>query len=334
MYKEQRMNKDHRLRIIDLLELIKNRDYAKNDKWKVRAYDKVIKELKSRTTPITSIDDIKDIKGIGEKIRKKIEEIIDTGDLQQVHKIDNDVAIVTDLIRVFGIGPIRARELHEKHNIKSVEDLELKPELLNDKQLMGLKYYKDFERRIPRTEMEKHSRFILDTIKNIDDNTVVEIMGSYRRGTKDSGDIDVLIRQDDNAKECTDVFTTIVNNLTAHLYLVDTFAKGNKKYNGVCRLKRHKFHRRIDIMFASKETFPFALLYFTGSQQFNITLRNHALSMGYSLNEYGLKYMNGDNRGEFVKDKFESEEDVLNFLKLRYIEPTKREMVELEDYKL
>lgn len=326
------MSKDFRLRIIELLEVIKTRDFTKNEKFKVMAYNKVIRELKGRTLPITKIDDINDIKGIGVKIRKKIEEIIETGDLEQVHNIDAEVATITDLTRVFGIGPIRARELYEKHQIKSVEDLEKNKALLNEKQLMGLKYYSDFERRIPRKEMEKHSKLIIETIQGIDNKFVVEIMGSFRRGAKDSGDIDVLVRHDDDID--TDIFTKIVNVLSTNGYLVDTFAKGNKKYNGVCRLKRHKFYRRIDIMFASKETFPFALMYFTGSQQFNIQLRNHALSMGYSLNEYGLKHLNGENRGMLTEGSFENEEDILKFLNLKNIEPTKRESVNLDDYRM
>jgi DNA polymerase beta len=325
---------DYREPIIMNLELLKKRDFALNDKWKVRAYDKVIKQLKALNTPITSLEDLKDISGIGTGILKNIKEIMETGGLEEVKQVNEEVNVVTDLSRIFGIGPVRARELYEKHGITSVEQLETRKELLNDKQIMGMKYYKDFELRIPRKEMDKHSILIKETINNIDPKFKVEIMGSYRRGAKDSGDIDVLITHEEEPNNVGDLFSKIILELETQKYLVDTFAKGNKKYNGVSKLKRHRTFRRVDLMYTDKKQYPFALLYFTGSQEFNIQLRSLALTKGYSLNEYGLKYVNGDKKGDFVEEKFETEENVLNFLGLKNIIPTKRSNVNIDEYKL
>jgi len=326
--------KDHRKNIIDILEVIKKRDFSKNDRWKVRAYDNVIRQLKARSEPVHIMEDLDGITGIGEKIRAKIKEIIETGDLQQVHNITEEVNVVAELSKIFGIGPIRGRELYEKHNIKGIDDLKNQPELLNDKQKIGLKYYEDFEKRIPKTEMDKHSIVIKEKINDIDPGLIVEIMGSYRRGDKDSGDIDVLITHKDDPENYTDIFEKVVQSLSDEYYLIDTFAKGTKKYNGVCRLKRHKFNRRIDIMYTRAKEFPFALLYFTGSQDFNVKLRTYALEHGYSLNEYGLKLLSGENKGSLVEIDFKTEEAVFNFLKLKFVPPTKRSYANLSDYYL
>jgi DNA polymerase beta len=326
---------DHKARIIEILETLKERDLSQNEKWKARAYDNVLKQLKVKEGPITSFDDLKDIKGIGKKIREKIEEILNTGDLKQVHKINEDVSSIMELSKVFGIGPVKARELYETDGIKDINDLRKNEHLLNDKQKMGLKYYDDFEKRIPRIEMEKHDKFIIDAITKIDDKIAVMIMGSYRRGEKNSGDIDILLTHKNDIDDYDALFTRVIENLEKSKYLVDTFAKGNKKYNGVCKLKRHKTFRRIDLMYTQKKQYPFALLYFTGSQDFNIKLRSHAMEKGYSLNEYGLKYISGDNKGNLVDMNFETEEDVLNFLGLRYIEPIERKQnIDLEQYQL
>ena len=59
---------------------------------------------------------------------------------------------------------------------------------------------------------------------------------------------------------------------------------------------------------------------------FNIEMRNHALSLGYSLNEYGLK-----KNGEFINDKFETEEDIFKFLGIKYIEPKDRKAGIIKD---
>lgn len=317
------MATDHKENILSILETLKKRDFANNDRWKVRAYVNVINQIKLINTPITSMDDLKNVKGIGEKIKLKLEEIMTTGDLTQVHNIDKEVAIVTDLSRVFGIGPVRAKELYEKHGIEKVDDLLDHMDLLNDKQQIGMKYYKDFELRIKRAEMEKHADFIKQAIQKLYPELTVEVMGSYRRGARDSGDIDVLITHKDDPENYTKYFDDVVKNLVDLNYVVDTFAKGNKKFNGVCRLKRHKFFRRLDIMYTRKQEWPFALLYFTGDQNFNIILRKMALDKHMSLNEYGLKHTEGE-KGKMVDATFESEKDVFEFLGVKYVAPEDR----------
>lgn len=315
---------DRRQTIIDMLAKIKQRDYAKNDKWKVRAYTVVINQLKQRTEPIVCIQDLDGIKGIGTKIKEKIQEIIDTGDLTQVHDMDSQVAAIQDMTRVFAIGPVRAKELHDKFGMKSVADLADHPELLNEKQRLGLQYYEDFEKRIPRTEMEKHASFITEAVKKVSIYLKVEIMGSYRRGSRESGDIDVLLTHDDDPENYLPYLDGVINRLQGDGYIVNVFAKGNKKFNGVCKLKRHKYNRRIDIMYTRKMEWPFALLYFTGDQQFNIIFRKLALDHALSLNEYGLKHTSGKDKNSMVSQEFRTESDVFHYLGVEYIDPQSR----------
>jgi DNA polymerase lambda len=59
-------------------------------------------------------------------------------------------------------------------------------------------------------------------------------------------------------------------------------------YMGVCKVDGDKHFRRIDIKVYPREQYGFALLYFTGSGQFNRELREHALSMGMTLSDHGL----------------------------------------------
>lgn len=332
MNEQNKMKVDRKPQIIQLLQEIRARDFANNDVWKVRAYDKVIRQIKARQEPIYDIDDVRGITGIGEKIRKKIEEIIETGDLEQVHTINEEVVAINDLTRVFGIGPVRARELYKEHGIKNVQDLMDHKELLNDKQVLGLKYYKDFEKRIPRSEMDLHKTFVQTVLEKIDADLVMEVMGSYRRGAKTSGDIDILITHRQDPADFGDIFDKVIVELQKTGYLTDTFAKGNKKYNGVCKMKRYRTYRRIDLMYSRAKEFPYALLYFTGSQDFNVKLRSWALEKSLSLSEYGLKYTKGDKKGQHIEQVFKTEAEVLAFLGLRYIAPEQREMVALKDY--
>ena len=67
-------------------------------------------------------------------------------------------------------------------------------------------------------------------------------------------------------------------------------------------------NRRIDIMYKSPEEYPFAVLYFTGSAEFNVKMRNDLLERGYTLNEYGVKFTNKTQKIDF---SFKKEKDNL-----------------------
>jgi DNA polymerase beta len=319
-------NIDHRNDILIALEKMYKKETADKNTWKARAYAVVIKQIKANNNPIYSIDDLKDIKGLGKGISEKIQEIIETGKLKQAEEYnsnDNYIAI-NDLLRVHAIGPAKAKELVETHGIKNIADLKLHTELLNDKQKMGLKYIDEFELRIPRKEMEKHDMFIHEMIKRINPELVVEIVGSYRRGLKDSGDIDVLITDPSDKTDIDELLKNLVKLMEKNKYLVDTFALGNKKYLGVCKVKYGRHFRRIDLLITKKHEFPFAIMYFTGDYQFNIDMRNLCITKGLSLSEYGLKYTKGESKGKFIENEFNTEEDIFNYLGLKFIPPNER----------
>jgi DNA polymerase beta len=317
---------DYKPLIIEALEKLRKKETAAKESWKARAYAVVIKGIKAKEGPIKNIDDIKGIKGIGESIEEKIKEIIDTGKLKQAEEYNSnkDFQAMNDLMRVHGIGPSNAKELVEKHGINNIADLKNNLNLLNDKQKMGLKYLDDFELRIPRKEMEKHDTFVHESIKKLNPELLVEVVGSYRRGLKDSGDIDVLITHPRDSIDADELLKTLVKNMEKEKYLHDTFAQGNKKYLGVCKIKYGRQYRRIDLLVTKKHEFPFALLYFTGDGSFNVDMRNFCLAKGLSLSEYGLKYTKGEKKGQFVEKEFHTEQDIFNYLGLKYIPPNER----------
>lgn len=315
--------------LLETLDKMRKKETADKQTWKARAYSVVIKQLKDFTGTVNSVEDLKDFKGIGQGIREKIIEILETGKLKQAEEFNanNDYAVINELLKVHGIGPAKAKDLVTKHGIKSIVDLKAHPELLNDKQKIALKYTEDFELRIPRAEMQKHEKYIKEVIGGIDTSLIVEVVGSYRRGAKDSGDIDVLITHPDhdtNEEQMEDLLKRIVRIMDKGKYTFDSFALGNKKYLGVSKVKYGRHYRRLDLLLTHKHEFPFALLYFTGSQQFNVDMRNYCIQKGYSLSEYGLKHLSGDNKGKFVDHTFVTEEDVFKFLGLSYVAPKDR----------
>jgi len=319
---------DKREELIEALDKLRKKEVANKEVWKARAYLTVIKQLKSRTDPVYSYDDLADIKGIGKSTKAKIEEFFETGKMKQLenYNASGNIKIIDDLMKIHGIGAVKAKDLVEKHNIRSIDELKQHLELLNDVQKIGIKYWEDFDKRIPRKEMEKHDDYIASLVKSIDPKLKATITGSYRRNSPDSGDIDVLLTHPDDPENYEPLFKKIVEEFRKGTdpYIKDILALGGKKCMAVCKLKRHKMYRRFDLLYTRKHEYPFALFYFTGSGEFNVKLRNHALSLGYTLSEYGLKHAKGPKKGEFVDHEFETEEDIFEFLGIKFIKPELR----------
>ena len=152
-------------------------------------------------------------------------------------------------------------------------------------------------------------------LKFIDPQAELTIAGSYRRKAPDSGDIDVLL------KGTPELYRIFMKALEDGGYLYETLAKGTKKYNGMCKLPTCQTFRRIDIMITKPSEYPFAILYFTGSKDFNTLMRQHALDKGYSMNEYSLKHSSDKSVVDHV---FETEKDIFDYLEYPYVEPCKR----------
>ena len=124
---------------------------------------------------------------------------------------------------------------------------------------------------------------------------LVETCGSYRRGKDNCGDVDILLTRKDN-KAINGMLEELLSRLEAQNFLKERLGstrvsdKGSEMYMGVCKLpeSKYKLHRRIDIKVYPKDQFGFALLYFTGSDYFNRSMRLFAEQKGYTLSDHGL----------------------------------------------
>jgi DNA polymerase/3'-5' exonuclease PolX len=310
--------------IIEALDTMRKKDVAEKRHFQAIAYKKAIAQLKALNKPITSIEDVKGLPGVGDKIQKKIAEILATGKLAAAEQAKAAVplALYDDLLNVYGIGPAKARNLVEKTKITSIEDLRKRvledPKLLNEVQKLGLKYYEDIKLRIPREEMEQHEAMILG---NLDKQFKAVIVGSYRRGAASSGDIDVLLMLPDSVSESerNKLFKATIAGYEAKGYIKAILAKGDKKCLAVSQLEG-KPARRLDLLMTPEAEFAYAILYFTGSDVFNVAFRSYALSKGYTLNEHTMK-PTGDAP---VPPPMKYEKDIFDFLGLEYVEPSLR----------
>jgi len=316
---------DYKQTIIDSLEVLRKRDLAEKEPFKARAYAKVITQLKTHDSPITCYEDVKNIQGIGEKISKKIKEILETGHLASAEKAKEIYAIesLDAFQNIYGVGPAKATQLVHAgfQSISQLrEELKKNPKLLNDKQKIGLLYFEDLLERIPRNEMEKHKEILEHLLPKEMNNYQMDIVGSFRRQAITSGDIDVLIRVPKNVKNAKLQLANYVKALQTYGYIEEILALGEHKCMAISRISGGKA-RRLDLLLTPDEEYAYALLYFTGSDKFNVAFRQHALEKGYTLNEHIMKPI---REGVSIVPYMEKEENIFEFLGLRYIDPSKR----------
>jgi len=290
------------------------------DRFRVKGYTDAIVRLKGVGRPITCEADIPlnpKSKMFSKVVAfmKEYSPVVDRPPLPPAPTNPHEI-----LKSITGIGDAKARVLVDTHGIRTVEDLRNHPELLNDKQRIGLRHY-DHERiRIPRSEIETYLSLFNETMRDIQRRLVtpwnISINGSFRRGASDSGDIDCLISSDSH-----DYYVKFIESLQNKQYIRtdDTLAYGDKKYMGYI-YRDGSTPRRIDIIYCPPAEFAFAQLYFTGSGSFNIRMREHAKKLGYRLNEKGIVSL----KDVAAIPSFTTEKDIFQFLGMPYVEPCDR----------
>ena len=318
------MATDFKESILRELETLRLADLYRKKAFQARAYDTAQETIRGISGPIRSVEDVRGLEGIGAKIQQKIEEIISTGSLRAVTEAKRELPIEAfqGLLGVHGIGPVKAKELIDG-GITTIEGLrkasEENSKLLTAAQKLGVKYYEDSQLRIPRAEMIEHENLILPGLSEEFEGTIV---GSYRRGAASSGDIDVLLTLPDamSKKDQGALFLQMIDLFKDVGYIVDTLSSGPTKFLGYSKLENHPV-RRLDLLMIPKSEYACAILYFTGSQQFNVAFRSYALEKGYTLNEHELK---PTKEGVPAVPVFVTEQDIFTFLGLQYVEPTLR----------
>ena len=289
----------------------------RGEPFRAKAYKKAQETIALWPTKITSTSQLKGAPNVGATIMEKLNEYVNTGKIQLIEEEKlNPIIFLTD---VYGIGPKKATELVNVHGIKSIEQLRERQDLLNDVQRVGLKYYEAILRRIPRQEIEDY-KTVFQSASTVA-NATFEIVGSYRRGATDSGDIDAIITTS-NAS-VGDVFAKFVDYLIGKKTILEVLSRGPCKCLVIMQIEQGECPRRVDFLFSPTTEYAFAVLYFTGSKLFNTMMRQQAVNMGYSLNEHCISLLT-DGVKTPVSSLFPTEQSIFDFFKMEYVEPCKR----------
>jgi DNA polymerase IV len=267
------------------------------DRWRHLAYGKAINTLKGQTSRISTFEEAIVLPTIGDRLALKIEEIVATGCLRRLEnsKLEaNDIALSV-FMKIYGVGINQAwKWVLQGH--RSIDDL-LQRVHLTPSQKLGIEKYDDLQTRIPRKEVSALGEIVKNAAAKLDPDVQVIIGGSYRRGAETSGDIDCLLTRPGTkaSRDLLQFVNRLVSDLTATGFLVAALAtpseKGSaSKWHGCCVLPgaEKPIWRRIDFLMVPATELGAALIYFTGDDIFNRSMRLLASRKGWRLNQRGL----------------------------------------------
>ncbi len=288
--------------------------------FRVRAYEKAAMRIESLTEDLSSYieqDRLEEIPGIGKDLASKIKEIASTGTLSQYEELKKKVPSgVVEMLRIPGLGPKKIKIIYEKLGIENIDALEeaAKRGRLRGLPGFGVKTEENILRGIEFLRKNKEkvalgwalpiAKDLCDWLKRCEFVKKVDVVGSIRRFKEVVHDIDILAVGEQVDK--------IMEHFVSYPDLEQVLAKGEKKSSIMVS------GLQVDLRVFDENSYGSALIYFTGSKEHNIKLRQVCIDRGYKLNEYGL----------FKGDKFlagRTEEEVYSALSMQWIDPEIRE---------
>ncbi|NIQ95008.1 MAG: DNA polymerase/3'-5' exonuclease PolX [Desulfuromonadales bacterium] len=304
--------------VADLLEI------GDANPFRVRAYRNAARTVddqpQSMATMLEEGEDLSKLSGIGEDLAGKIAEIVETGTLELLQDLEDELpGELPELLNVAQLGPKRVAALHRELGIDTLEDLGKAARNNEIRELEGFgkkteeKILKELERqqgaeqRTRITEAEELVGPLIDYLEEVEGVKRVAVAGSYRRRRETVGDLDILV----SCKEDSPVMERFAD----YEDVAEVQAKGKTK--STVRLRGGL---QVDLRVVPEVSYGAALYYFTGSKEHNIAVRQIAIDKGYKLNEYGV--FEGDDEERIAGAE---EEEVFEAVDLPFIAPELRE---------
>lgn len=325
------LQENHNQFITDKLQVLATSYTNTKDQWRALGYKKAIASIKSYHKKIETWEECSNLSFVGERLAKKIWEIVQTGHLRRLDHVDPKQEAINLFVGVWGAGPTTA-EAWVSQGLTTLEDLKNHGKLTRQQEI-GLKYYDEFLERMQRDEASKIEEVVKKAALHINPGLQAFACGSYRRGKPTCGDVDVIVSHPDGRSH-EGVMTKLLERLKSSGFLTDdlTLAENgeHRKYLGVCKLPgENTKHRRLDIIVVPYNEWACSLLYFTGSDYFNRSMRLLAKKNGMSLSEHslntGVVRKGSEKISEGTPLPVFSEKDVFDYLGLEYREPHERD---------
>jgi DNA polymerase (family 10) len=270
--------------VADLLEL------QDANPFRVRAYRNAAQTValhpRSLAEMVRQQEDLTELPDIGEDIAGKINEIVETGHLQQLADLQAETSPeLPDLMAIPGLGSKRVQQLHEALGIETVADLRAAAKAGKVREVPGFgqKSEQNILENVARADQQRTKLVtaeqivgpLLKYLRAHDATKRVAIAGSYRRRKEIIGDLDIVVVSNDGA--------AVSEHFVAYEDVVQIIAQGETRSTVVLRSGL-----QVDIRVVPEESFGAALHYFTGSKAHNLALRRMGQEQGLKVNEYGI----------------------------------------------
>ncbi len=300
------------------------------DSFRIRSYRNAAQAVENHSHQIKDIiadpKQILAIPGIGKGMLTNLQELFNTGKLKvQAELLDKYHPSMLQLLKIQGLGPKTIALIWSAYKVSDVDGVEklAREGKIRELPRMGekheaklIKAIEDYRRiggRFLIDAAELECEKITAYVEKFPGIEKITPAGSLRRGRETVGDLDILV----TGKACTteEGRQKAIAYVAQYPPLMDVIASGDNKIS---------FHVRngmqVDVRLLPPESFGAAMQYFTGSKAHNVALRQRALKMGYTLNEYSLATLDGEKP---VAGR--TEEEIYAKLKMDYVPPEMRE---------
>ncbi len=308
----------------DLLEI----DGA--DSFRIRSYRNAAQAIENLTEQLRELigepKKVLAIPGIGKGMLQNLQELFRDGRLSmQAELLQKYHPSMLQLLKIQGLGPKTIALIWSAYQVSDVDGVEKLAregkirtlprmgEKHEQKLLKAIEDYRRISGRFLIDVAETEARKLSDYLAKFPGFEKITPAGSLRRGRETVGDLDILVT---GAACCSpEDRTKAVEYVAQYPPLLSIIAQGDNKIS--FRLRNHL---QVDVRLLPPESFGAAMQYFTGSKSHNVTLRQRALKLGYTLNEYSLADLKTEQP---VAGR--TEEEIYRRLNLDYIAPELRE---------
>jgi DNA polymerase (family 10) len=302
--------------IADLLEI------RGENPFRIRAYRNAARTIAEFGKDIKTLFDrgseLPKLPGIGDDLGAKIHEIATTGTCRLYERLHKEFPpAISELLRIPGLGPKRVKVLHDRLQIRTLDELRQFARAGQVRELPGfgaktearilqaLVAQSGENRRFKLAIATQYADALMVYLEKVPGVKRVVVAGSYRRMRETVGDLDLLVVADEGS--------SVMEKFCAYDEVREILTQGGTRASIVL-----KSGLQVDLRLVPAVSYGAALHYFTGAKAHNIAVRRLAQARGLKLNEYGVfrgaRRLAGD-----------TEESVFKAVGLSYIPPELRE---------
>jgi DNA polymerase (family 10) len=308
-----------------------------SSQFEARAYENAARAISSLDGDIEELvraGRLKGTPGLGPKLIKRIEEMVDTGKSSYYEELRAATPpIKLEMLRIQGLGPKKINAIYEQLHVSTIPELEQAcrddkvahlpgfGKKTQDNILQGIAFLAQHADRYYYPVAETEAQRIREALAQLPEIVRLEVAGSLRRRRETIKDIDMVVSVADDADD--KARHKIMDFFTSQPSIQAITGKGETKSSVILGSGM-----AMDLRVVKDSQFPYTLHHFTGSREHHIALRRRALGMNMTINDYGL-FRGKEPDLELIPCK--NETDIYAALGMSYIEPELREdMGEIE----